>query len=696
MSPAPHAATASSRDPVTRTPPALSATTGLMARLRGAEASIQRRLVRSFTVAILVPALITTAVGVGMIRALVLAQAQAHVNANLAAASVICDNALERQKDALRIHATRRVIYQALAHGETAELGEELDRVRRAEGLDILGLYDATGHVVHSAQNPQRTGDAARQAVIGQVLRSSVPAAGAALIDGDLLARESPALAAQARMEVLPTPRARPARTPVVTQGLVLEAAAPVFTPDGRRHGALYGAVLLNRSHAIVDRIRETVFKGQTYAGRDVGTATIFQGDVRVATNVRNADGSRAIATQASAEVAAQVLDQGETWRDRAFVVNEWYLAAYQPIRDVSGHTIGMLYVGTLERPYTDMLWRSLFVLLGIAVLGIGLVNWVAIRVARRIADPIHAVSEAARRVAQGDYGPTVPVNSSDEVGRLASSFNAMTAELARTHQELRDWTGTLERKVEDRTAQITAMQAQLVQSAKMAAIGKLAAGVAHEINNPLTGILTNSSLMLEDLAPDDPRRDDLQTIVSETLRCRKIVKALLDFARQTRPQKATVVANQVVEDVLALVRNQASFRNVKVTLALDPGLPPIMADGDQIRQVVLNIALNAADAMPQGGELHIASHHDASRGAVELSFTDTGPGIPPEIRDRLFEPFFSTKKTGTGLGLSIAYGLVEQHRGAIRVDSAPGRGTTFVITLPLNGSQVDAGHASA
>jgi len=667
-----------------------------MAHLRRAEASIQRRLVRNFTAAILVPALITTAVGVGMIRALVLAQAQGHVNAVLAAADVLYENALERQKDALRIHATRRVIYQALALGETAELGAELDRVRRAEGLDILGLYDATGHVVHSARNPQRTGDAARQAIIGQVLRSSVPAAGTALIDGDLLARESPTLAAQARMEVLPTPRARPGGAPAVTSGLVLEAAAPVFTPDGRRHGALYGAVLLNRSDTIVDRIRGTVFKGQTYAGRDVGTATIFQGDVRIATNVRNADGSRAIATRASAEVAAQVLDRGETWRDRAFVVNDWYLAAYQPIRDPSGRTIGMLYVGTLERPYTDILWRSLYAFLGIAVLGVGLVNWVAIRVATRISGPIHAVSEAARRVAQGDYGQTVAVECSDEVGRLASSFNIMTAELARTHQELREWAGTLERKVEDRTAQITAMQAQLVQSAKMAAIGKLAAGVAHEINNPLTGILTNSSLMLEDLAADDPRRDDLQTVVSETLRCRKIVKALLDFARQTRPQKAAIVPNQVVEDVLALVRNQASFRNVRVTLALDPALPPIMADGDQLRQVVLNIVLNAADAMPEGGELRIASRLGESRDTIELSITDTGPGIPAEIRDRLFEPFFSTKKTGTGLGLSIAYGLVEQHRGTIRMDGGPGRGTTFLITLPVNGSHVDDGHASA
>jgi two-component system NtrC family sensor kinase len=656
--------------------------------MRAADVSLQRRLTRDFTIAVLVPASITTAVGVGLIRSLVLAQAQAHVNANLAAASAIYDSALERQKDALRIHATRRVIYQALAAGDTTDLAAEMERVRRAEGLDLLGLCDARGRVVISARNPQRAGDVARQAVIWQVLRSWAPAAGTALIDADLLAREAPALAERARMEVRPTPRARPSGMPVVSGGMVLEAAAPVVTPDGRQHGVLYGAVLLNRDEQLVDRIRETVFRGQTYAGRDVGTATIFQDDVRIATNVRDADGSRAVATRASAEVAAQVLERGGTWHDRAFVVSDWYLAAYQPIDDLAGRTIGMLYVGVLERPYTDMLWRSLFLFLGIAALGIALVNWVAIRAARRISGPIDAIAGAARRVAQGDYGPRLPIASSDELGRLTADFNTMTEELASTHQQLRDWAATLERKVEERTSQLSAAQAHLAQAAKLAAIGKLAAGVAHEINNPLTGILTNSSLMLEDLPPGDARREDLQTIVDETLRCRRIVKGLLDFARQTRPQKASLAVNQAVEDVLALVRNQAGFRNIAVSLDLDPALPAVMADADQIRQVVLNIVLNAADAMAGAGQLRVSSRFDAARGEVVLAFSDSGPGIPAEIRDRLFEPFFSTKETGTGLGLSIAYGILQQHRGTIGVDCPPGGGTTVRVTLPLNGSQ--------
>jgi len=246
----------------------------------------------------------------------------------------------------------------------------------------------------------------------------------------------------------------------------------------------------------------------------------------------------------------------------------------------------------------------------------------------------------------------------------------------------LREWGETLERKVEQRTAELKAMQAHLIQSEKLAGVGKLAAGVAHEINNPLTCVLTNSSLILGDLPPDDPRREDLQAIVNETLRCRKIVKGLLDFARQTQPQKQALDLNKVADDVLSLIRNQASFHNIAIRTDLDPKLPTVFADADQMRQVVLNILLNAADAMSQGGELRIRSCFESKTDQVMLRVSDTGPGIPVEIQNKLFEPFFTTKKTGTGLGLAIAYGIMERHNGSLKVESAPGHGTTVTIVL--------------
>jgi two-component system, NtrC family, sensor kinase len=653
--------------------------------------TIQTRLIKGFSLAILIPALIIAVVGGGMLERRVFDQAQDQVNADLEAAKVIYQQYLERLKDALRIHATRMIIYGALSRNEKAGLGEEMERIRKAELLDVLTLTDAAGRIFYRTRNPAARDDQpTRDRIVEGVLKNMTPLAGTEIVSREELEKESEQLARQAFMATTPTPRASPTGETQVTSGMMLWGAAPVFTPDGRRLGVLYGGVLLNRNNEIVDKVRETVFKEQMYKGREMGTATIFQGDVRISTNVKNSDGSRAITTRASAEVAEEVLGRGATWRGRAFVVNDWYLAAYSPINDLQGERIGMLYVGILERPFTDSLWRSLYVFMGISVLGVALMSWVAVNVARKISHPIHAMAEAAQKVAQGDYSQKVEIKSDDEVGYLAQSFNTMTSELERAHQELREWTEKLERKVEQRTTELRTMQGHLLQTEKMAAIGKLAAGVAHEINNPLTGVLTNSSLMLKDLSPDDPWREDLQGIVNETLRCRKIVKGLLDFARQTKPQKQSLNLNQIVTDVLALVRNQASFRDVAIQADLDTSLPSVMADGDQMKQVFLNIVLNAADAMPRGGELRILSSFDPARKTVTVRISDTGMGIPEEMRDRLFEPFATTKKTGTGLGLAVAYGIVERHKGTLNAESAPGRGATFIITLPSSGSETD------
>ncbi|MBZ5498832.1 MAG: cache domain-containing protein [Acidobacteriia bacterium] len=653
--------------------------------------TIRGRLIRSFSIAILIPSLITMVVGIRVIEQQIYAQAQAQVNSDLEGAMEIWRHNLERLENAIRIHATRMVIYGALARNDPGGLGPEMNRVRAAEGLDVLTLLDTSGKVFYRTLNPALVGDIEiDDELIGGVYKKKAPLSGVVIVAADELARESQDLRQQASMEITFTPRAGPPGKERVTDGMMLKAAAPVTTADGRFVGVLYGGTLINRNYEVVDKIRSIVFRQESYKNREVGTATVFQDDVRISTNVRNADGTRAITTRASAEVADDVLQRNRTWRGRAFVVNDWYIAAYAPIRDIAGKTIGMLYVGTLEQPYRDSLWRTLFTFLGITLLGMILVSIVGIKVAQRISEPIQAMAAAARRVAEGDYSHKVEVLSSDETGYLAECFNRMTLELARATQELRQWAESLETKVEERTAQVKAMQGQLVQAEKLAAIGKLAAGVAHEINNPLTGVLTNSSLMLQDLAPDDPRRDDLQTIVDETLRCRKIVKGLLDFARQTKPLKQAVNINQIVEDALNLVRNQASLSNITLQTELQADLPTIMVDKDQMRQVVLNIVINAAEALPNGGEIRVISRLDRGANLVCLSVADTGPGIPEAVRTRLFEPFFTTKASGTGLGLAIAYGIMERHRGTITVASAAGQGTTISLRLPVNSKEGD------
>jgi two-component system NtrC family sensor kinase len=277
-----------------------------------------------------------------------------------------------------------------------------------------------------------------------------------------------------------------------------------------------------------------------------------------------------------------------------------------------------------------------------------------------------------------------VVVPAPEEIEDLARSINRMATKLEAERVELEEWGATLERRVRERSDEIRRIQSQLFRSEKLASLGKLAAGVAHEINNPLTGILTNSSLILEDLSTEDPHREDVEIIVRETIRCREIVKRLLDFARQTKPQKKRTDLNALIDTIILLVRNQTSFRNIRIERQLHENLPEILCDSDQIQQVFVNIILNAAEAMTGGGTLTIQSTLQGDGQSVTILFNDTGPGIPEDRRERIFDPFYTTKEHGTGLGLSISYGIVEQHGGTITVESTVGKGSTFTIQLPV------------
>jgi two-component system, NtrC family, sensor kinase len=663
----------------------------MIAEAKAIRSSIKARLLKSFTVAILIPSLVTAVVGVLMIRDQIYDQAQSRITSDLESAKEIYSNYADRLKDSLRIHATRMIIYGALERLDPSGLAAEMGRIRNAEKLDTLTLTDTEGKVFYRTTNPALVADDQRQDPFVQyVLQRKAPVSSTDIVPREELLKESSMLADQALMDLTFTKMAGPSEKKRVTSGMMMKGGAPVFTAAGKFVGVLIGGILLNRNYEIVDKIQTTVFKEESYKGQQLGAATIFQDDVRISTNVRNSDGRRAITTRVSAEVANAVLKWGNTWRSRAFVVNDWYISAYAPIRSLNGNIIGMLYVGSLEQPYRDILWKNLYVFLGITLLAMGTISIVAMIVANKISGPIRAMADAARKIAEGDYSQKVDITSDDETGFLANNFNTMVSELVRAHQELREWAETLERKVEQRTTELKAMQAHLVQSEKLAGVGKLAAGVAHEINNPLTCVLTNTSLILADLPPGDPRREDLQTVVDETLRCRKIVKGLLDFARQTKPQKQRLDLNKVADDVITLVRNQASFQSIVLRAELNSGIPMVFADADQMRQVVLNIILNAADAMPQGGEIRVRSLFDPQINQVMLRISDTGPGIPAEIQDKLFEPFFTTKKTGTGLGLAIAYGIMERHKGALKIESALGHGTTIVVILPTNVEIID------
>ena len=300
---------------------------------------------------------------------------------------------------------------------------------------------------------------------------------------------------------------------------------------------------------------------------------------------------------------------------------------------------------------------------------------------------PVNELLRHTSRLAQGQLDCDMPPSSNDELGELMRAFQLMTTRLRQARTELEDWGRTLEVKVQERSEQLQKVQMQLVHTEKLASLGELVAGIAHEINNPLSGILIFSELVAKDTRLDPALKKDMEIISGEAQRCAGIVKGLLEFARDYQPKMTVCQINQVLIDSLRLVECQAVFQNVAILRQLGDKLPPVMADQNQLKQVFINIFINAGQAMQEmkRGELRISTRlADEGDGGLLITIADSGCGVPEEQLGKLFDPFFTTKGTGgTGLGLSVSYGIIQAHGGSIAAESTPEVGTTFIIRLP-------------
>jgi len=303
---------------------------------------------------------------------------------------------------------------------------------------------------------------------------------------------------------------------------------------------------------------------------------------------------------------------------------------------------------------------------------------------------PVHRLLLHSRKVARMELDSHVELQTADEIGALAREFNEMTDRLRQSQAEYRQLTETLEAKVQERTAEIGQMHSQLVRSEKLASLGKLVAGIAHEINNPLAGILMFATLFAEDRSLPQEMREDAKIIVRETQRCAEIVKRLLEFSRNSIPRKKLKSLPGIMDDTMALLEHQAALSNIEIRVHYESELPEILVDPHQIEQVFINMVVNACQAMPGGGQLTIAMHADYDNHCLVTTIEDTGHGIPKENLAKIFDPFFTTKDqpatglAGTGLGLSVSYGIVQNHGGRIGVVSEMGKGTLFTVELPL------------
>lgn len=512
-------------------------------------------------------------------------------------------------------------------------------------------------------------------------------------------------LAPQARDQVavpiLPTQGARQTTRTVEDRAMVLTATSPVLDEQGQLLGQIQAGVLLNRNLDFIDRINDIVYPAGSLPFGSQGTATLFLEDVRISTNVRlfaqdpqDGEGAatRAIGTRVSDSVREAVLTQGRTWLDRAFVVKEWYVSAYEPITDHRGQRVGMLYVGFLEQPFTVLKYAvlaaigTLFftVMIGAA--------WLSVRAARGIFEPVERMELTMRTFQAGDAQARVGLlRSQDELGHLARGLDTLLASIAEKTRALQEWNAVLDARVAERTAELQNAQQQLMRSEKLAVIGQLTAGMAHEINNPIAVIQGNLDLLKQTLGPQAALvQTELDLAQQQVERMRLIVTQMLQFARpgDFAGYVETVDPAQTLQDSLVLTDHAVRQRGIRVDKAFTPGLRAAI-NRQELQQVLVNLVMNAVHAMPEGGTMRLtcrAQTLDDGTPGVALMVADQGPGLPDSVKDGLFQPFVTHKKDGTGLGLWISRSIVERYGGDIRASNRPpedGSGAEFTVLLP-------------
>ena len=512
----------------------------------------------------------------------------------------------------------------------------------------------------------------------------------------------SPELAQQAEIPLIATEAAVPTDRLTEDRGMVVHTATRVAVSG--HQGVLVGGTLLNRNLDFIDTINDLVYRASASGATRQGTATLFLDDVRVSTNVRLFENVRALGTRVSAVVRGNVLDEGETWLNRAFVVNDWYISGYLPITDSFGKRVGMLYVGFLEAPFLATQRSAYIAVLTAFLIVMGLTVPLFLRLARGIFSPLEKMTKTMRRVEDGDLDARIgEVGTRDEIGQVASHLDSLLDQVQERDRDLRAWASELNTRVDKRTEELRDANSkleetfqQLVMSEKLASIGEITAGVAHEINNPVAVIQGNVDVIRESLSDHAQSvGTELALIDQQVQRINAIVGKLLQFARPSEfgAFDEDIDLHQSLQDCLVLVDHVVSKSNTKVDIKADQA-PMVHMNQGELQQVLVNLIMNATHAMKRSGQLDLtvaAETRNGRLGAV-VRVADNGPGIPTEKLETVFDPFFTTKLAeGTGLGLSISQTLIQRAGGIITVRNRPSGGAEFSVWLPEAKAQSDA-----
>jgi len=639
--------------------------------------SIGSKIGLSFLAVVLTGTVISTLVGIKLVGNTVLKQAQNKVKHDLASAWMVYNHKLDEIQRVVSLSSKRFFIKDALGDAQYERVGAELEMVREKYHLDILTLTDSGGNVVVRARTPYKCGDDRSDDLIVKKALNGQEAATTMILSEERLALEGEGLLQQARIELVPTEKAKPRLEQVETSGMLLMASSPVLDTRGDILGVLYGGILLNRNFSLVDTIKDLVYRGEKYGDKDIGTATIFQWDLRVATNVMYTDGSRALGTRVSEMVHDRVLLGGSAWIDRAFVVNDWYISAYEPIQDMEGRILGVLYVGMLEQPYIDkrrsIVWMiirySFFLSMAVALL-------ISIVLSRRISLPIRKLAQQSEDVANGSFSHEIVSRSGDEIGVLSESFNRMTkkleqtlAEKDRVNNELRD------------------MNVRYLEVLGFA---------THELMQPLSVLRGYLTLMrCSETGALEPEQQ-----LKATKAMLRNVESLVQMSRMyldlSRIESGAMQINRVrihlFDDILAPIVNDMEYQMAEKEMRLEYRNEDILhsvelsVDANLIRIVFTNLLTNALKYGRKGGR--VVCGVDDIGDCYRFNVMNEGQGLPENKLEEVFGKYVRVESTahqqkGAGLGLFITKEIVEMHGGTIQAESIESEYANFIFDLP-------------
>jgi two-component system NtrC family sensor kinase len=597
--------------------------------------------------------------------------------------------------DALASTAESYSFRTSLRDQDDGQLLDIIELLAITSGLDFVHLTDQRGQWRFHGNRGYSSSKVSP--LLEQVRRQGIAAYGVEVYPYDELVKSGNVLGERARIPLVASPRAQPSTRSLEDRALVLRSIYPLRNGAGVVVAMLDAGVLINRNFEFVDRIRDLVYGPGSVAADGRGTVSVTLGDVRISTNVPLAQGERALGTRESAEVRHAVLDEGSTWVDRNFVVNDWYISACKAIVDVQGKRVGMLHTSFLETPYRTAYYRALAVLASAMLLSVVVLGAILARGAHSIFQPIESMMRVVRATKEGQDQRIGPLTSQDEIGELAREFDTMLDSLAEQNHQITAFADQLEEKVASRTGELRRKnrelqrtidllhetRQQLAIAEKLAALGELTAGVAHEINNPIAVILGNLDVLVRELGQQvTPVQTEIDLIVEQIYRVRAIVEKLLQYSRpaQYAGEVEAVDIKSLVDDTLLLVKHELVQKQARVNLRLDAA-PVVHINRRELQQVLVNLLLNAIQAIDHHGRVEITSRAWYDRGVI-LSVLDDGMGIATDQLARVFDPFHTSKDGGTGLGLSVSYGIVHHYGGRITAASERGKWTRFDVYL--------------